>query len=322
LEQPVFEREARKPDGTDGKQAEFFFLHIYPLRILPQFCHSSLKTLRGKKIIKRNGEGNMKRKIVGIVLLMLVTTTVVSATGALNAQRPWLIHENNYSQSYQNTPTDSKDIIGVKIQGKVYEVTDPYNLLGGAIKVNDTVKGKYVYNIKANDTSLADPKHGLYLYYSSPCGIEATLGNFIFKTDPNNREFIIITYNDIVEEPYPGDAIEIGSLNCSDLSNGLKVTLIDWALYDPTGTALSSDALLTTAPDLSDWKQSDGGFGLQLQGKSPTNASMTFSIKAEITKATKGKARDIDFTTHPLLLWLLERFPNIFPILRHLMERK
>jgi hypothetical protein len=128
-----------------------------------------------------------------------------------------------------------------------------------------------------------------------------------------------IIYNDIVEEPYPGNAIEIGSLNCSDLSNGLKVTLIDWALYDPTGNALSNDALLTTAPDLSDWKQSDGGFGLQLQGKSPTNASITFSIKAEVTKAIKGKAKNIEFITHPILLWLLERFPNIFPIIRHLM---
>ncbi len=251
---------------------------------------------------------------------MLVTTTVVSATGALNAQRPWLIHENNYSQSYQNTPTGSKDIIGVKIEGKVYEVTDLYNLLGGAIKVNDTVKGKYVYNIKANDTN-PDPIMGYYWFYSSPCGMEVTIGNFIFKTDPNDLKFGILIGNDMTspQYPYPGDGIEIGSLNCSDLSNGLKVTAIDWALYDPSGTALSSDALLTAAPVISDWNQSTYGMGLFLEGKSPSNASMTFSIKAEMTKATKGKARDIYFTTHPILLWLLERFPNIFPILRYMM---
>jgi len=260
----------------------------------------------------------MKNKIVGIVILMLVTTTVVSATGALNAQRPWLIHENNYSQSYQNTPTGSKDNIGVKIEGKVYEVTDPNNLLGGAIKVNDTIKGKYIYNIKVNDTD-PDPTIGLYLFDSSPCGIEVTIGNFIFKTDPNDLHIIFAIGNNILSPPNSGDVMEIGSLNCSNLSNGLIVTLIDWALYDPSGTAVSSDALLTTAPDLSDWEQSTQGHGLWLQGKSPSNPSMTFSIKAEVTKVTKGKVKNIDFTTHPILLWLLERFPNIFPIIRHLM---
>jgi len=229
-----------------------------------------------------------------------------------------LIHENNYSQSYQNTPTGSKDLIGVKIEGKVYEVTDPYNLLGGAIKVNDTVKGKYVYNIKANDTN-PDPKMGYYWFYSSPCGMEVTIGNFIFKTDPNDLKFGIGIGNDWNTPPYPGDAIEIGSANCSDLSNGLIVDFIDWALYDPSGTALSSDALLTTAPDLSDYKQSDYGFGLIIQGHNQTNSSMTYTIKTEISKATKGKTINIEFTTHPILLWLLERFPNIFPIIRYLM---
>jgi hypothetical protein len=249
---------------------------------------------------------------------MLLIVTALSVTATKNAQTPWLVNENNYSQPNQITSTDSGDLIGVKIEGKVYEVTDPNNLLGGAIKVDDPMKGKYIYNIKANDTD-PNPTFGIYWFYSSPCGIEVTIGNFIFKTDPNNLEFGIAIGNDYVNPPNSGDGIEIGSNNCLNLSNGLIVTLIDWGLYDPSGTAVSSDALLTTAPDLPDWEQSTYGFGLMLQGKSPSNPSMTFSIKAEVTKATKGKATNIDFTTHPILLWLLERFPNIFPILRHLL---
>jgi len=262
----------------------------------------------------------MKRKIVGILVCMLLIVTALSVTATKNAQTPWLVNENNYSQPDQNTPTRSRDIIGVKIEGKVYEVTDPNNLLGGAIKVNDTMKGKYIYNIKANDTN-PDPNYGAYIFNSLPCGIEVTIGNFIFKTDPNHRKFMFFIGNNVTipVPPYSGDGMEIGSNNCSNLSNGLIVTIIDWVLCDPSGTVLSSDALLTTAPDLSDWEQSTYGFGLILQGKSPSNPSMTFSIKAEVTKATKGKATNIEFTTHPILLWLLERFPNIFPIIRHLM---
>jgi len=244
--------------------------------------------------------------------------TALSVTATKNAQTSCLVNENNYSQPNQITSIGSRDLIGVKIEGKVYEVTDPNNLLGGAIKVNDAMKGKYIYNIKANDTD-PDPTMGIYWFYSSPCGIEVTIGNFIFETDSNNLKFGIGIGNNIVSPPYPGDGIEIGSNNNLNLSNGLMVTVIDWALYDPSGNAVSSDALLTTAPDLSDWEQSTYGFGLWLQGKSPSNASMTFSIKAEVTKATKGKAINIEFTTHPILLWLLERFPNIFPILRHLL---
>jgi hypothetical protein len=263
----------------------------------------------------------MRKKIVGILVCMLLIVTATSSIGALNIQTTRLVNMNNYSQPYQNKPTGSGDLIGVKIVGKIYEVTDNYNLLGGAIKVNDAVKGKYVYNIKANDTN-PDSIMGYYIYNSSPCGMEVTIGNFIFKTDPNHLNFMILIGNDMPSPPYPypGDGMEIGSLSCSDLSNGLKVTAIDWALYDPSGSALSSDALLTAAPILSDWNQSTYGMGLILEGKSPSNESMTFSIKAEMTKATKGNTKNIDFTTHPILLWLLERFPNIFPILRHLLN--
>jgi len=280
-------------------------------------CHLSQNYNKKKDEGKNGGKKKMKRKIGGMFVCMLLITAT-TATGALNVQTTRLVNENNYSQPNLITPTGSRDIIGVKIVGKVYEVTDPNNLLGGAIKVNDTMKGKYIYNIKANDTD-PDPTLGVYLFDSSPCGIEVTIGNFIFKTDPNDLHFIFAIGNNIVSPPNPGDGMEIGSLNCSNLSNGLIVTLIDWALYDPSGTAVSSDALLTTAPDLSDWEQSTHGFGLWLQGKSPSNPSMTFSIKAEVTKATKGKAINIEFTTHPILLWLLERFPNIFPIIRYLM---
>jgi hypothetical protein len=60
--------------------AGYKLLHIAPY-VYYRSATIPLKTIRGKEIIKINGEGkNMKKKIVGIVVLMLVATTVVSAT--------------------------------------------------------------------------------------------------------------------------------------------------------------------------------------------------------------------------------------------------
>ena len=260
----------------------------------------------------------MRKKIVGILVCMLLIITAISATGAMNVQTTWLVNENNYSQQYQNNPANSPDIITIKIEGKVYEVNDPNNLLGGAIKVNDIIKGKYTYDSNAIDTD-PDPKLGIYWYYSSPCGMEVKIGGLVFKTDLTNVRFGIGVQNNKISPPYPGDAMEIGSGNNSNLSNGLTVDVIDWGLYDPSGTALSSDALPTTAPVLSDWNQSTYSLGLIIMGHNPSNLSMSYSIKADVTKATKSKAKDVYFTTQPVLIWLLERFPNIFTIIRHLM---
>ena len=261
----------------------------------------------------------MKKKVVGIFVCMLLMATTLSATGALNVQTIWLVNGNNYAQPYQNNPANSPDLITIKIVAKVVNVSDPDNLLGGAIKIDDTIKGKYTYDSNATDSD-PDPTLGIYWYNSSPCGIEVKAGGFIFKTDPNNVVFGIGIGNNFVNPPYSGDGIEIGSSNNLNLSNGLIVDLIDWALYDPSGTALSNDSLPTTAPVLSDWNQSTYGLGLIIMGYDPYNMSMTYSIQADVTKATKSKARDVHFTTQPILIWLFERFPNMFPILRHLLE--
>jgi hypothetical protein len=259
----------------------------------------------------------MKKKIIGIFVCMLMIATALTATGAMNFQATWLVNENNYFQPNQNTPANSPSLITINIVAKVYSVDDPDNLLGGVIKINDTIKGKYTYDSNATDTE-PDPAIGIYWYYSSPCRIEIKAGGFVFKTDPNNVEFGIGVANDLVY-PYPqGDMYEIASFNNSNLSNGYIVTGIDWLLYDPSGTALSSDSLPTTAPVLSKWNQSTTGFGLTFNAFNPSNNSH-FYIKADVTKATKSRARDAYFTTQPVLIWLLERFQNLFPILRHLI---
>jgi len=255
----------------------------------------------------------MKKKIFCILFCTLLIITTLSAIGTTNVQTSEEVKENNYLEPYPSIPANSPDIITIKIVAKVLEVNDPDNLLDGTIKVNDTITGKYTYDSGATDIN-PDPTQGEYWYNSSPCGVEVEAGGFVFKTDPNNVDFIFYIFNDCIIPYYPGDLYGFDSLNNSNLSNGLQVRYFYWALYDNSGTAISSDTLPTTAPVLSKWNQSTAGYGLHIDGHDPSLEDF-FAIEADVIKATRSRARDVHFITQPILQWLFERFP----ILKHLM---
>jgi hypothetical protein len=252
----------------------------------------------------------MKNKIIGILVCMLLIVTALSATSAMNVQTIQDMNENNDLEPYLSTPANP-GIITIKIVGKITEVDDPYNLLGGAIQVNDKINGKYIYESGQPDSD-PDPNHGIYLYSSSTFGMDLKAGGLEFKTNPNNVIFGFEIFNDIGY-----DIFFVASAENLQLSNGMLVESIIWQLVDTTQTALSNDALLTTAPVLSDWEYNQ----LSIDGYEPSYHNY-FVIKANVTKATKSRPRNVYFTSQPILNWLLEHFANMFPILRQLMKLK
>ena len=259
----------------------------------------------------------MKDKIIGIIVCMLMIAASLPAVGAIDNQ---------------NALPATSTIIGIKIIATVTQVTDSYNLLGGAIHVNDTITGKYIYNTEILDSN-PDPNVGVYVHISSPYGVEVNAGGFVFKTDPNNVYFIINILNDYGPYGYsPIDEYLLGSLNNLPLSNGLLVTGCEFSLVDTTATALSSTDLPTKAPVLTNW---NSGQGLFIEGKNPSNPDQKYRILAHVTKATTNNAIDIIETesgtpsmTIPyhyyipfMQIWLklFQQFPNAFPILRYLL---
>jgi len=253
----------------------------------------------------------MKNKIIGILVCMLLIATALSATGAMNIQTTQDMNENNDLEPNISTPANP-GIITIKIVGKITEVDDPNNLLGGAIQVNDKITGKYIYESGQPDLYPDDPIYGEYQYTSSTFGMELNTGGFEFRTNPSNVQFGFGIYND---EPYLHDEYIVVSEENLPLSNGLIVDDFWWILVDPTCTALTSDALPTTAPVLSDWEYNQIG----MIGFHPTSGN-PFVFSATITKATKSRARDVHSGMQPILTWLFEHFANMFPILRHLMK--
>lgn len=234
----------------------------------------------------------MKKKILGIFVCMLMIVTTLPAVCAVNVPTAWSVKEHTYSELNPSTPTNSVSLITIKIAAKVTYVYDPNNLLGGAIQVNDTITGKYTYDSGTPDT-LPDPHTGGYLMNSSPCGFEVTVDKFVFKTNPSDVFFGLAIFNDwIMYGNPPADYYEVFSSKNLPLSNGMLVDWILWLLNDYNCTALSNDALPTTAPVLSDW---ESVVGLMLAGKDPSDPYKTFSISAHVTKATKTFAITLIF---------------------------
>jgi hypothetical protein len=158
------------------------------------------------------------------------------------------------------------DLITIAITGQVTGVSDQYGHLENKIHIGDTITGTYTY-----DSSASGPP---YDYYSNPCGMSLYTGGFNFKTDQNNVHFHISVINN--DSGY--DYYSMISYNNSSLSNGTPVQHVFWDLEDPTGTALSSDALPLTAPDLSKWDSSIYANQLGISGSE-------FGIGATVTSA-------------------------------------
>ncbi len=164
--------------------------------------------------------------------------------------------------------------ITIAISGHVLGVDDPYGHLENKIIAGTTtISGTYTYDSATLDSN-PSPNIGEYWHYASPAGISVNSGGFVFQTNPNNVEFEIGVNKDTFADYYG-----VQSYHNSPLSNGALVDYISWQLDDPTGTALSNDALPLTEPDLTKWD----GNQFTIEGVNDNNGY--FLIGAEITGA-------------------------------------
>jgi hypothetical protein len=141
------------------------------------------------------------------------------------------------------------DLITISISGHVTAVDDQYGHLENKIDVNDTFTGAYTYDSAIADSYPEDFSYGQFWNYVAPTGVSLSIGELNFRTDPDNVEFAVTINNNHLGE----DSYSIWSAQNLSLSNGTLVQSISWYINDATGTALSSDALPLTAPDLSKW---------------------------------------------------------------------
>jgi len=265
----------------------------------------------------------MKEKIVGISICMLLILTVLPVAGKMNVEN---CNAGNLTASY--------GLIKIKIDAKVLIFEDPYNLLDGVIKVNDTISGNYIYDSGMPDSN-PDPKLGSYNFISASCGIELNAGGFVIKTNPSNVDFKIFIENDYPDVSHSMvDEYSVGSFNNLQLSNGMLVDSLDCSLWDYNHTIFSNDSLPTYALDLTHIDYSR----LYISFSEPNNNTKYCCIVATITKLTKKSVIDSyrvesDWKSNlltktysykmpemPLGIKLFERFPHAFLLIRQLLR--
>jgi hypothetical protein len=254
----------------------------------------------------------MNITIIGIIVSMHMVVASVPMASAIDIQ----------------TPTSAASLIGIKISAKVYELSDQFNLLGGAIQIDDVITGKYVYDVATPDAD-NDSSIGTYRQTSASCYIQINSGWFVFKSDTNHLDYCLTIINDMFLPAY--DIYEVRSNINQPLNDVTIVNRIDWTIADYNATALQSDSLPATAPVIEDWESFNV---LLIMGLDPGNPDRTFEIKAYVTEATKNirislperkhDATESSTIIHPfstslLMRWVdvfFERFPHTFPRLR------
>ena len=174
--------------------------------------------------------------------------------------------------------------LSIAITAEVATVDDPGGFLVGAINVGDVITGTYVYESSTPDTNPA-PTVGDYSHTTAPFGITLNAGGFVFRTDPNNVNFLVEIVND--HGIPPSDNYLLRSYNnIFDVSTppdpfGQPAdNHIAWQLDAPTLAALSSDALPTVPPTLADWQSI---FGLTIESRNSFGDS--FFARAHVTSA-------------------------------------
>jgi len=163
-------------------------------------------------------------------------------------------------------PGAQATLITIQIEAVVDSVDDPFGYLEGNITPGDIITGFYTY-----DSSVTRLPGERYQFDSAPCGVFLSVGGFDFQTDQSSVDFEMGIGNNLSW----GDTYYFISFNNLPLSNGVVVDIISWQLDDPTGSALSSDALPTTAPILDNWQTNILAFG----------ADRRYGIFAHVTSA-------------------------------------
>jgi hypothetical protein len=166
--------------------------------------------------------------------------------------------------------------VGIDLTATVTAVDDFMGLLGGALKMGDTLTVKYVFDSATTDSS-ALTYYGAYSHQSAPYGLVVRGGGLVFQTNPANVRFLIGIGNNSSHDVY-----QICSYNNLPLSGGVVCGNILWQLDDFSGTATDSDALLATAPSLGAYN--DGNNFLILGGTQEDPG--LFGIQATVTSAT------------------------------------
>lgn len=180
----------------------------------------------------------------------------------------------------------------VAIDAIIRTVDDPLDLLGGTIQPGDILDGRYSYDFTTPDAD-PSPEIGDYWHGSAPAGIRLTVNGIHFESRPD-AGFQVQIQDDIDVDGTPRDAYLLASHNNAPLGSDLRVERIEWTLIDASATAVDSDALPHSAPDLAKLTSTEGIVirGCLRDPDGNCDYLRMFTIEADVTSASWSTAHD------------------------------
>jgi hypothetical protein len=189
------------------------------------------------------------------------TINVTGSTMKLNYKSATILGAALLAASFAMTSQAAP--VCVDISAKVTMIQDYSGILTGKVKIGDTVTGSYTYDSATPDTNTF-PTVGDYWHTSASAGIILKTGNLVFRTNPDNVNFLVEIVNDH-GSPTPVDAYLIRSYNNRfDIGSNTE-NHISWQLDGAALDAITSTDLPTTAPNLAAFRSD---FGLDIQSGS------------------------------------------------------
>jgi hypothetical protein len=184
--------------------------------------------------------------------------------------------------SDDDTPTCPKpntaNLVTYLFAIQVTEVIDNWNLLGGAIEVDDILIGSVTWDRTASDTC-STTQVGCYRSDTTPCGMSIKHNGLVFATDPANVQLDITIANDFNEFYIYEDYIVFKSYNnLPVVSQGESFELFMQLRGDTT--PLDNADLPSTLPDLDVWTTAT-------LYAARTNPGESFSIAGTVVEMSK-----------------------------------
>jgi hypothetical protein len=200
-------------------------------------------------------------------------------------------------------PTAEADSISINFTAEIVYVDDMYCFcLPQDISVGDTIHGYYIYDSDTLDSN-PDPHVGDYTYSTPPNCLVVFAGNHIFRTDFVNVDNVFVIHDSVTDGGLH-DYYSYSSYKNVLTIPGYPTYRIWISLIDKTGTALSSDSLPLTAPDLNNWLYEKG---LHLAG-----VGFVWNIQSILLSVTAGDPQTGVEERESNLLSLYQNYPNPF----------
>jgi hypothetical protein len=200
----------------------------------------------------------------------------------------------------------SAQLVTVEVEGSVFSLTDDPGILDDSVALGGAMRGTVVYDAGAMDIFPADPAFGFFVVPIPPASLRVEVGSYVFEGLTPLR----IT---VADDGSIGDEVSYRQESVVADFPGVPAASVDFVsvvIFDPSATAIASDALPATPPTAADWSAGQIDVTGCLDGAVSGSACATpqaIEIRALVTRVPEPSAWILAVTSGAALALVARR---------------